>query len=638
MRFSYNLIKQLVPSLKNPQHAADLLNMHLFETEIDNDTLDVDVLPNRYSDTASHWGLARELSSILNKKANLPALPKFKVEIKKNFEVILKTPLCLRMSARYLEGLKIGPSPKWMQEVLVKCGMQPINNLVDITNYVTLETGQPLHAFDFDKMEGDSLVVRPAKKGEEVESLEGKKYKMDSDNLVLADKKEPLDIAGIKGGKKADITSKTKNILLTAGNFDSVSIYKTSRKINLLTDASLRFSHNISPELVETGIARAAELIKELCQAKEGTLIDIYQKKPRKIILKFDIHEFNKISGLSLTESQAFGYLKRLGFKIKGKLVEAPSIRTDIEFFEDLVEEVLRLYGYKKLSPKTPTIALMLSGDEDLVQFKDNVRHALTSFGLNEVYNYSFVSGKSAEGALEIENPISNQFSVLRPSLSSGLLKNIEDNFRFYDRVAVFEIGKTFKPNKKKGVEERLMLGMAIAHKKDATFFELKGLTEELFERLGLVDYFMREETPEKLRIETDHSVIGYLAYEKQNYGRTTIAEIDLEKLIQLVEGEKSYAPIPKYPSIMRDISIMIPQHTRFAEIMALIENSAPKYLDDADLIDYYENPKMARGFKSLTFRLVFLADSRTLTDKEVDKEVKKITSALEEELGAEIR
>jgi len=637
MKFSYQVLKQLVPKLGQPAEVAEQLTMHLFESQVvDNNTLDVEILPNRYSDAASYWGLAQELQAINGQQSGCPIVKAPKPTVTKSFEVLIKKPkLCRRMGAQYFADVKIGPSPQWLKDALEAVGQQSINNLVDITNYITLETGQPLHAFDFDKLEGGVLQVRSAKAGEQVTSLDNKIYQLDNQDLVLADAKGALDVAGIKGGQKAAIDKKTRNIFLTAGNFEGVGIYKTSRKINLITDASTRFAHHISPELVELGMGRAAELIKELCGAKVGTLVDVYNDKVKPVVLKFDINKFNQLSGLDLKEKQALDALKKLGFFVAGKQVTTPVARMDIEIFEDLVEEVTRLHGYENLPAQAPHLALRSSDHEDQIQLKDNVRNILIGFNIDEVYNYSFVPEHFDKQAPQLKNPISNQLASLRSSLVFNLDKNIQDNLRFFNRVAVFEIGKTFY-KEKEAVKERLMLGLALGDAKQVTFFELKGLVSELLTRLGLVDHFMKEEKADRLRIESDHHVLGYIYL--QNKGQVAFAEIDLDSLLPLLQEELSYEPLSKYPAIMRDISILAPQEIRFATILSLIETTASKNLQDVDLIDLYEDKKFSKGNRSLTLRLVFLAKNKTLTDREVDREINKISDILINELGVEIR
>lgn len=634
MRFSYKLLKQLIPNLPPPAKTAELLAAHIFEVEsVTKDTLDIAVLPNRYSDAASHWGLARELSALLGRQFPEPKIKTPPIANRRAFKVKIETVHCRRLIARPFSEIKITPSPRWLREILIACGQQPINNLVDITNYVTLETGQPLHAFDLEKLHGDTLFIRPAKKGEVVTSLEDKQYLLDAHDLVLSDQLNALDIAGVKGGKKAAISDQTSQILLTAGNFHGSAIYQTSRKIKLRTDASLRFSHDLSPELIAVAINRASELIKELCGGKAGKITDAYPAKPDRVVLKFDINHFNSLAGLNLKEKEALSYLQKIGFKVKGKLVAVPPIRTDIERFEDLAEEILRLYGYANLPPALPLAPLTPPGENELVVFKSEIRKILTGFGLDEVYNYSFVSADDLAKwqmteAVALENPISLAYECLRPSLLPALEKNLIANRRFFNRVGIFEIGKVFQNNNK----ETLHLAIALADPAEKTFFEAKGAAEQLLQALGLTDYhFPPSPAVPELRIESDHSVLGRIlttAHKKEEFA---FMELDLDKLINLVDAERSFEPFAKYPAITRDISLLLPPEVRFADLLSLIEKSAPQYIEDVDLIDFYDQ-------RSLTFRLVFRADSRTLTDKEVDQELAKITHALVDNFDVEIR
>lgn len=652
MRFSYYLLKKIYPDIPPIKKTAELLTSYLFETDaVGKNILDIQILPNRYSDAASHWGIAQELFAIAGKKFKIQNLPadrqglNFKIQkigMGEN-KINIKTPKCRRMIAYQFDNIKIGPSPRWLKNVLADVGQQSINNLVDITNYVTLETGQPLHAFDLDKMDSPALTVRPAKDKEEVVSLDGKKYELNGHDLILADDREPLDIAGIKGGKKAAIDKNTKRILLTAGNFDGAAIYKTSKKIGLATDASVRFSHNLNPELAAIGINRAAKLIAGLCGGKLKTAGDAYRRKFQLSVHKFDINKFNKISGLNLTEKRALGYLSLLGFKRRpGRLVEAPILRTDIERFEDLAEEIIRLYGYENLPATAPLIFLKPTEDEELILFNNKIKTILAGFGLDEVYNYSFLPEELSEAdAIALENPASRQFARLRPSLIPLLLKNIDDNRRFLNRTAVFEIGQIFQPrasaknNGQSQPEEQPRLGIAIGGGKEKNVLELKGVVDGLLERLGLVDWLLKEDSLGRLRLESDRSLIGYI----KNYdGNRAAAELNLNELIKLVKEEKSYEPLVKYPSVARDLSFITPTAVKFSEILSLINNVAAKYLDDVDLVDFYENEELGADRHSLTLRFVFQADNKTLTEEEVNKELAKIVKALATELDAEIR
>jgi phenylalanyl-tRNA synthetase beta chain len=679
MKFSYQLLKKLVPKIKSKTELIERLILHAFEaTDLGGDTIDISIPANRYSDAASHFGLAKIVAAILNAKLQYSEIrppkyyrqflevgpPKFKIEIKdKN--------LCPRYMGWYFEIPKITASPKWMQEILISCGLQPINSVVDIMNYAMLETGQPLHAFDYDKLQFQevrppeisrnirnirrsnlpNIIVRRAKKGEKITTLDGDKFDLNENILVITDFKEPLAIAGIKGGKKAEVTNKTKKIIVEAANFEPVSIYKTSRQINLKTDASLRFSHGLSPVLVEKGIKRAVELLKKNCNAKIGEVIDVNFTKSLKSVFKFDIDRFNKLTGLNLSEKICLGYLKKLGFKIKGSLIEAPLERIDISIFEDLVEEIVKLYGYNRIPSLPPAVYLKPSSFEELVDFKQKIRGILSRLGLNELYNYSFIGERDdVDKIIELENPISEDKKYLRYSLIPLLIKNVKDNFRFYEKVRIFEIGKTFQQkridadNKQinaDDIQEKLMLGAAIGFKKDNPIPELKGLVEELLRQVGLIDYSMisqsksKSETTQKIIIKSDDILIGHLGLTIDNIA---FVEIDAEKLFGLAIGEKEFEQLSKYPSVARDLSILVPRYIRAEELMSIIENSAPKFLDDVDLIDVYEDLKLGENRQSLTFRLVFLADDHTLTNEEVGKEMERIISSLREEIDIEIR
>ena len=804
MKFSYTLIKKLAPAIKNKKELIEKLNLHFFEAEDGGgDFLDISIPANRFSDAASHWGIAREISAILGIKSRIPRGSEIKPRISRGsvfFKVEIKDKeLCPRYTAQYFENIKIKPSPKWMQKILIDCGLRPINNVVDIMNYVMLETGQPLHAFDYDKItqtnadgtqtnadsqrESALIVVRKAKKGEKITTLDNKTYELDENILVIADGSREsaisprksasspresaiLAIAGIKGGKKAEVDKNTKRIIVEAANFNGVSIYKSSKILKLTTDAALRFSHNLSPELTIIGISRSGQLLQEIAGAKAGPLIDLNFTKSSKKIIKFDTFRFNKFTGFNLDSKTCQKYLKLLGFKItrlprgpeaeggaladlmtrntRGSsqhqsvfLVEVPSLRQDIENFADLTEEIMRLYGYNQLKSIPPHIYLHPSGFEDQIILRDKIKKVLVAAGLSEVYNYSFIGDDDAEkffrvdprvhpresALIELENPISNQFKYLRPSLVPHLIRNINSNFRFFDEVKIFEIGHTFtridadnkqistdkiSVDQRRYLRESASLGIALASKKkkggtslpgEHVFFELKGLLEELFKKIGLVSYLMPE--PEEgdwvkiftdnflipgeiLKIESDGETIGYLGRinkELINNYEGALAEINLDALLKLVEEEHEYLPLPKYPSVMRDISILVEPDVRVGEIMQAIQltRSSTDYtrtdkekgprkfvlsprksvlIEDVDLIDEYEyktpiprksDQRSIRGSladqresainrRSLTFRIVFQAKDRTLTDEEVNKEMEKIAKMLKTKFRAIIR
>ncbi len=668
MKFSATLLKKLAPELKNKTQIMESLNLHAFEAEDGGgETVDISIPPNRFSDAASHWGIARELKALSGKLFAQPLPVKIAV-FAKSVPVRLKEPaLCPRASAQYFE-VTVGPSPTWLKKILAECGLRSINNVVDITNYVMLEVGQPLHAFDYDRMEGGELIIRRARPREELVILDGKKFVLDRDVLVLADSKQALDVAGIKGGKKAEISSGTKRILLTACSFDAKSIYKTSRKLNLFTDASGRFSHGLSPLLVEQGMMRAAELLSELARAKAGMLVDVNTTKTSKILIPFEFEKLDALLGVWIPQEEAERYLRNLGFEItvvpskKGKLsatpltramterhsifITPPALRTDIESFEDIAEEVARLHGYQDIGSRPPRVHLLPSGFEDQVTLKDKIRRLLTLAGLTEIYGYSFISKTDADRFdfngefVELQNPISEEFLYMRPSLVPGLLAAVHKNSRFSPEIRLFEIGKIFYADK--GVQELLDLGIAVASKKDP-FRELKGLVEGFFKKIGLVEYFIAETSPKDwparftrrfipsqalLKIESGKDIVGYMGQIKGD--SVAVCELNVDILLRLISEEQEYRPLSRYPSVMRDISISLASGIRVGDLVEAMQAVDPSLIRDVDIMDEYKD--------SITLRVVFQADDRTLRDQEVNQRMEKIEALLRKQFQAGIR
>ncbi|MBI2515150.1 phenylalanine--tRNA ligase subunit beta [Candidatus Wolfebacteria bacterium] len=680
MKFSFALIKKLVPQVKSKKELIEKLNLYSFEAEDgEADTFEVSLPPNRFSDAASHWGMAKEISAILGKKFECPKSSlglglgvhdKSRNSRVDNFRVMIRDKnLCSRYAAAYFDNVKVVSSPSWMQKILVDCGLRPINNIVDIMNYAMLETGQPLHAFDYDKLlqdeSGPEIIVRLGEKGEKISALDDKVYELDGLVLVIADSRRPLSIAGIKGGQNSQIDKNTKRIIVEAANFNGVNIYRSSRFLNLRTDASLRFSHNLNPELAEIGLSRAGELLREIVGARPGKIIDLNFARPQKKIIKLSLERLKSFIGIDLDFKKAKRCLELLGFRVKVParalsrypadefLVEVPALREDVLTFEDIAEELARYTGYNSLKSQAPKIHLAPSGFEDQIILKDKTKKILTRAGLSEVYNYSFISKEEgrkfarAKKLIPLQNPVSNEYYYLRPSLISGLLRNAEDNLRFFESVKVFEIGKVFSENPG-GAKERLVLGLILASKSKEPFFELKGLLAEFLKSLGLVDFWTAPfssqdnwfndsprhylETNTLLKVESDNNPFGYLGKIKQATIKreSAFAEIDLDILLQLISGEYEYQPLPRYPAVERDISLVVEENVRISDIISQIQDVSRTIIQDVDLIDEYE--------RSLTFRIVFQAEDRTLTDKEVNDQMKKITDTLRFKFKARIR
>ncbi len=641
MKFSYQLLRQLVPAIKSVDQIVDALTMHAFEVDsIDGDTIDIKLLPNRYSDAGSHWGMAREIAAILGTKASIPKVNNPKSATLGGVALAVEIPKesCTRIMARYFDDIKIAPSPEWMQRVLISCGMRPINNLVDITNYVTLETGQPLHALDFQKMEGGKLVVRFAKDKESVTLLDGAKFVLDAETMVLADTQDPLDIAGIKGGRKAEIVADTKTILLTAANFDGPSIYRASKKYGVATDASQRFAHNISSTLIPDAIARASELLVELCGAKAGECIDAIKVRPRVVTLKFDHDQFAALTGMKMPKAKALGYLKALGFAVKGNMVTAPQARTDIERFEDLVDEIVRLVGYDALPATPPHVSLRPTAHSDIVNMKDCIRSVMTRLSFLEAYNYSFVATPAANSA-QVQNPISADFAYLRTNLITHLVQNVVDNFKNADHVRFFELGHIFERDGEK-ITERSALGLAIGNKSVAPMAECRGVVEALLKRLGIIDATFVPVGKTDIHVESGGKMLGMLhAMSAQKIKYAAVAQFDVAQLIAATENEREYKAIIKYPNVVRDISMVVSSATPVGVLLEAIQSASPTLIEDVDLIDYFENEqKIGRAQKSVTFRIIFQSEERTLTDSEVNVMMEKITTLLQNDFKAIIR
>ena len=687
MKFSYNWLKSFFKKkLPEPQKLAEILTMKAFEvSEVKKSgrdwILDIDVLPNRAPDCFSHLGIAREIEAILNLKFRAPS-SKIKEDKKikaKDFvrvEVVGKG-TCQRYTAKVITGVKIGNSPEWIKARLKICGLRPINNIVDIANYVMLETGQPLHAFDGEKLDGNpegvasrpygagKIIVRFAKEGEKITTLDGEKYDLDDDVLVIADSKKPVAIAGIKGGKLPEIDKKTKIVVLESANFNPQVIRRGSRKLNLKTDASLRFEHGIDPNLTEFGISRAAYLIQKIAKGKvvKGS-IDIYPKKTIAKRINLDLSYLKSLLGVEISRPRIVDILKKLEFKIQpvsanNLIVEVPTFRLDISLPEDLIEEVGRIYGYEKIPVVFPVSALIPPQKNLNILWEEAAKKILKEAGFTETYNYSFISEKDknifgADNLIELENPLSLDFKYLRASLIPNLLKNIQKNQKQFSEIKIFELGKIFKKNNIK-TEEKRMLSAVITGEE---FYHLKGIIDVLLNKMGISDvwYDDYKPTPEQSKFSLWHpkkcaeikigqEEIGFLGELSAKIIETlklnqkiVVFDLDFEKLSKLASEEHEFRPIPKYPSAVRDLAILVPLQTRVEEVLNIIEITGGVLVRDIDLFDIYEGEELPEGKKNLAFHLIYQTQDRTLSSKEIDEIHSKIIKTLESEPEWQVR
>jgi phenylalanyl-tRNA synthetase beta chain len=668
MRFSYNWLQSFFnKKLPKPEKLAEVLTMHSFEMRILKEIrfpsgnldfiLDIDILPNRTHDCFSHLGIAKEISCLFN-------LP-FEKEQKADFEILktkaedylkleVKEPdLCRRYIAGIITGIKVGPSPTWLEERLTAVGQKSINNIVDAANYVMFEMGQPLHAFDMDKVNPVEIVVRKAQKGEKITTLDNKNYELDENTLVIADSKAPLAIAGIKGGKKAEIDKKTQNIIIESANFESVNIRSTSRKLGLATGASVGFENEISPALAPLAMDRIMNLIQEIAGGKRvADRIDFYPKKTARSRVPFKTSDVSELLGVKINEKEIISILNRLGIETKktthlparqeGTIIaDCPAERLDLNRKEDIIEEIARIFGYEKIPGNVPEGLLIPVERNDNYLYGNIIRDILAGAGFSEVYNYPF----SPIGEIEIENPIAEDKRYLKTNLIDGLMVNVSRNFKYFDDVKIFEIGKIFKKSGKippqagkTGIEEKNMLAGIISYKnprkEKEEFVEIKGVVEMILSKLGIDDFWFDDVfngagKTKMADIKIGEEAIGMLGL---NY-----FEIDLSKLIHFINEEIEYRPISKYPAVIRDIAVLVPQKTKVIEVLDVIENTAGGLLTDTDLFDIYEGEELGDK-KNFAFHLIFQSNEKTLSDKEVNVLVDKIIKALEDKPGWQIR
>jgi len=697
MIFSYNWLQDYIKEkLPRPKKLAKLLTKHFTEVEEvkkegKDFILDIDVKPNRGSDCFSHIGLAREVAAITGHTLRIPDLvskedKNLKTKDFVGVEVKAKK-ACFRYTARLIADVEVKPSPRWLKERLEVCGLQAINNVVDVVNYAMLETGQPLHAFDFKKLESrkskaegrelKKLIVRFAEKGEKIITLDHQRFELNENILVIADERNPVAIAGIKGGKGPEIDKETKIVVLESANFEPITIRKASRELRLKTDASWRFEHGLDPNLTEMAINRAANLIQELAGGRIAQgLIDLYPQKikPKRIKLKLDYVE--RLLGVKIARREMTAILKRLGFKITENkplylAVEVPTFRLDISIPEDLVEEVGRIYGYEKI-PAVPPIGFLVPPERNLNFFWEELsKNILKEAGFTEVYNYSFINRQKAEllnypqeKLIELENPISENQRYLSPSLVPNLLENVKENFKYFDEIKIFELGRIFQKlgteNRKLKIMEVRKLNGLIGRKRgtDEIFYELKGVVEILLEKIGINDFeWVRSQSisrkgldsvchPQKWgAVKINQRIVGFLGEVSPKIlevlklkGRVVLFELDFEELQKLASEERQYRPICPYPSATRDLAVLVPSSVPAARVFGVINKTGGFLLKKTDLFDVYQGKEIPQGKKNLAFHLVYQAKDRTLEAKEIDKLHKRIIGALEKNPGWEVR
>ena len=652
----------------SPEKLSDRLMMRSFEFEEmkkegKETQLEFAILPNRAHDMLSYIGMAREICAVEGRKfkheiaavATLPRNDKIRVEIKDK-------KLCRRYIGAVLENIKVAPSPKWIQERLLVSGLKPINNIVDITNYVMLETGQSLHAFDAKKTTGN-IIVRKAKKGEKIKLLDEKEYELGESDLVIADSEKALALAGVMGGAESSVASKTTSIILESANFNSTNIRKTRTRHNIITESSYRFERDIDPNLAEIGAARAIELLQKYggSNAKLVAYTDIYPKKLKPWQIKLNADYVNSLLGEKVPVSRIKNILENLGLGVKiSKNIlncEIPTIRIDLKTQEDLTEEIGRIYGYENITAKAPCVELQMPMRNEKRILEDKLRDILIGSGFSEAMNYSFNSqsdiekcGLDIKDHFEVANPMNPDQQYMRTSLIPGILKNVELNLKNFEKFSIFEIGRKYRDEKKNIPVEKTVLAGAFVDsaKKETTFFDLKGKIEALFINLGLKNCEFRSANPEKFwhptrtsSIILDKKEIGKIGEVDPkvlaSYGirqRISIFGIDVDKLMEIGSISKEYRSISKFPSVKRDISMFVDEKTKYSDIESKIYHTGGKLVLGVELFDIFEK----EGEKSMALRFEIGSREKTLTSAEIDSVMKNIIAKLEKDLKVKVR
>jgi len=617
--------------------------------------LDVEITPNR-GDLLSHFGLAREIAALTGKK--LKSTPReAKIEIRKTGVAISSTRECPFFSARKIDNVNVGPSPQWLREKIESVGIRSINNIVDISNFVMLELGQPTHAFDADKLKG-GINVRLARDGEKFLALDGKTYSLKQDNCVVADQERAVGIGGVMGGEETGVSDSTKNILLEAAYFLPASVRRTARELSLPSDASYRFERGVDPEMVLRASARATELIQEIAggtPAKEINVAGKLPPNPPDVSLTYE--KCDRVIGVAIKTKQIDEILTHFGLKktSAAKLMKwkIPSYRRDLQRDVDLIEEVVRAYGANKIPGVERGRYSPSSAADHAHDFESAWRNRLAAAGLNEVRTSKLLPRERfafSEGAIELRNPLSEDAVALRPSILVGLLAVLDLNIRAgAERVTIFEIGRTFIPPK--GKEERhlgVLLWGNVTSAPDwrsqtnrrLDLFDLRGALDVVVPNLS----FRSGRFPDlalAIDIYSGDRMIGFggqLSSAKSSApGPLFVAELHADLLIKPDEPTKKFREIDRYPSVTRDIAMIVAEETSHTKILHAIENPTDPLLESVELFDLFTE-NVGTEKKSLAYRLTYRDRSRTLTNEEVNAAHAKIRERLRSDLGAELR
>ena len=637
---------------------------------LDDVIFEYEVTSNRV-DCYSVLGIAREAAATFGKKFVPPV-----VQATGNSEdahdyvkvTVKDTDLCPRYTARVVKNIKIAPSPKWMQRRLASNGIRPINNIVDITNYVMEEYGQPMHAYDYDTIAGHEIVVRRAEKGEKFVTLDGQERTMDDSVLMICDGEKAVGIAGIMGGENSMITDDVKTMMFEAACFDGTNIRLSSKKVGLRTDASGKFEKGLDPNNAEAAINRACQLIEELGAGEVvGGMVDVYTTKKEPVRVPFEPEKINALLGTELSKEQMLKYFEavELAYDAGTNEIVAPTFRHDIFRTADLAEEVARFYGYDNIPTTLPRGEATTGKLPFKLRIEEVARDIAEYCGFSQGMTYSFESPKVFDklllaadspyrNAIKISNPLGEDFSIMRTVPLNGMLTSLAFNYNHRNKnVRLYELGNVYLPKQlplTELPEERMQFTLGMYGEGD--FFVMKGVVEEFFEKAGLhktASYDPQAGKPflhpgRQANIIYDGEALGYLGEihpavaDKYGIGeKAYVAVLDIPKVVEHASFDRKFEGIAKFPAVTRDISMMVSKDILAGQIEAMILQRGGKHLESLNLFDIYEGEQVKKGYKSMAYSLVFRAKDKTMTEDEITSAMKKVYNGLES-MGIELR
>lgn len=637
---------------------------------LDDVIFEYEITSNRV-DCYSVLGIAREAAATFGKKFVPPVVKETGNEEKAEdyIKVIVEDQnLCSRYCARVVKNIKIGPSPKWMQRCLAANGIRPINNLVDITNYVMEEYGQPMHAYDLDKISGQQIVVRRAAENEKFVTLDGQERTMDENVLMISDGEKAVGIAGIMGGENSMITDDVHTVLFEAACFDGPNIRLSSKRIGLRTDASGKFEKGLDPNNAQVAIDRACQLMEELGAGEVvGGMVDVYSKKKEPVRVPFEPEKINDLLGTEISREQMLAYLEKveLHYDETTNEIVAPTFRHDIFRTADIAEEVARFYGYDNIPTTLPKGEATTGKLPFKLRIEEVARDVAEYCGFSQGYCYSFESpkvfdklqipqGDMLRNAISISNPLGEDFSIMRTISLNGMLTSLATNYnRRNKNVRLYELGNVYLPKSlplTELPEERMMFTLGMYG--DGDFFDMKGVIEEFFDQVGMhkkVDYdpkagksFLHPGRQALISYEGD--LLGYLGevhpVVADTYGigtRAYVAVIDILHVVNHATFDRKYEGIAKFPAVNRDISMVVPKDIMVGQIEHMIAQRGGKILENYELFDIYEGSQIQEGYKSVAYSITFRSKEKTLEEAEVSSAMKKILNGLES-LGIQLR